>query len=401
MYRSCTNTHLIYWTQLTVEKFSILLGREAMFLNYFNFILIKFFCKREVINIKKVIIVSAHKSYDYRIERHIKSLLKIGKRVIYYNITNEENIENNIQNANYEYKPIKMQNKKLSQILRVVFFKKELNKNVSDYIFIQDELLLILVPFIKNKRRIVFDIHEIPEKYSGISKLLFRYSYKRINENKITALKRDEGIFMDNYSMLSDFVIHDDQNNENNNNTYNFIYSGMITEENRHMIKTLEVFDLLLFEKIANEIFLIGPLANRINKDKIEEKIKDLQKKYANHFFYYGKRNHDFVVSKWKKSDFSLFLIKDTQKVSPNKLFESMISGTICVTDHLNYSSKVPENLLLLVDKKDSPEQIVHKIQNFIKNNNIKEIQKDNIKFILENQYYWERFLDHYKKIFK
>jgi len=206
---------------------------------------------------------------------------------------------------------------------------------------------------------------------------------------------------MDNYPMLSDFVIHDDQDNENDNNTYNFIYSGMITEENRHMIKTLEVFDLLLLEKIANEIFLIGPLANRINKDKIEKKLKNLQKKYANHFFYYGKRNHDFVVSKWKKSDFSLLLIKGTQELSPNKLFESMISGTICVTDHLNYSSKVPENLLLLVDKKDSPEQIVHKIQNFIKNNNIKEIQKDNIKFILENQYYWEKFLDHYKKIFK
>jgi len=353
---------------------------------------------------KKVLIVSTHKSYDYRIERHIKSLLKIDRKVVYYNITNEEYPLNNIKNDNYEYVPLKIENKKSPKVLKVVFFLiKELNKNTSDYIFIQDSILLLLVPFIKRKTRIVFDIHEIPEEYSKIEKIFFKYSCKRINPLKITALNTNEGIFMNNFPLLSDFELDNNIKRLNNpKNKYNFIYSGMITEENRQMLKTLEVFDLLLMNEVADKVFLIGPLANRIYKEHIEKQINKLQKKYPHNFYYYGPKEHNFVTKKFKESDFSFNLLnrKDDLELAPNKLFESMVAGAICITNHTNFCNYIPLNLLLLVEKVDTPYNIYHKILEFMNNNNIVEIKENNRRFILENKYYWEVYLPIYERIF-
>jgi len=354
---------------------------------------------------RRVMIISMHKSYDYRIERHIRSLLKIGVDVVYYNITNEE-APTSFVHEKYRYIPLRIDRKSPIRILKIInFLRKEVNKNVNGYIFIQDPPLLVLVPFVKNKRRIVLDIHEIPTGYSPVEKLLSKYSKNRINEVKISALNIPGTIFMDNFPMISDFDVEIEAPQIERKRTLscNFVYSGMITEENRQILKTLKVFEILLRNNIAKKIFLIGPVANRIKKEEIQKEISLLETKYPESFTYYGARDHAFVVSKLKESDFSFNLLNvdDTQALSPNKLYESMAAGVIPITNHTNYSSKIPEELMIVVKKHATPEDIVSKIEYIILNEDVYSLKKENRNFIISHGYYWERYLSYYMEIFK
>ena len=92
---------------------------------------------------QKIAVLSLHKSYVYRIYRHIKTLLKLGYEFHYYNITNERNPDVGISHPNFAHKPFFVEKISSPRLLKVYFsVLTELDKDDYSYYFFQDEELL-------------------------------------------------------------------------------------------------------------------------------------------------------------------------------------------------------------------------------------------------------------------
>jgi len=106
---------------------------------------------------KQVAVLSLHKGYDYRIERHIKTLLKLGYKVNYYNITNEKKSTFRIDNNNnVKYYKIYINSKKniLGMLSAIIKIYTRLLKDKNDIYFIQDPIIAYLFTLSKKEKSI-------------------------------------------------------------------------------------------------------------------------------------------------------------------------------------------------------------------------------------------------------
>ncbi|WP_147534484.1 glycosyltransferase family 4 protein [Bacillus marasmi] len=355
---------------------------------------------------KRIAIFSIHPSYDYRIERHIKSLLSLGYSVDYHNISRESNVQFNVSHQKMNYIHYEVKGKSVFNLFKIyINLMKKINNLGYDYYFIQDPILLSLFIFTKHKKKIVLDVHEIYNLISIKERLLIKFFYNKVNDVIVSAYKdnflmfnqKKEFIF-GNYPLKRDFSY----NQVDKIRKFKIIYAGMITEEFRNMKKTLDVFEVLL--NSGNfEVHLIGKVANRELKEVLEDKIKYLSSSYDD-FYYYGPKSHDFVVEKILECDFSINLISlnNDVSISPNKNYEYMLGNTILVTDHNNINHKLPENIICICDKNDNEKDIAHKIINITKDlNSMNELKDLSRKYILDNNLIWERYIEDYKEIFR
>jgi hypothetical protein len=69
---------------------------------------------------QKIAVLSLHKSYDYRIYRHIKTLLKLRYEFHCYNKTNEKNPDVGISHPNFACKPFFVEKISLPCLLKVL-----------------------------------------------------------------------------------------------------------------------------------------------------------------------------------------------------------------------------------------------------------------------------------------
>jgi hypothetical protein len=340
-------------------------------------------------------------------------LLSMGCEVDYYNITNEKSPHLEIDDSNFSYIHLYLE-KKLS--LRTVYVIREILKRLKnqryDYYFIQDEELLILFIFAKKsiKQRLIIDSHEELSN-SFARRLLLRTVYSTIKKQIpcITALHSNVNFLkkyfknvhvFENYPLLSDFKI---EHPSTKRDKLSITYVGTITEENRQMLKTLEVIDKLL-ENGKFSATLIGPIANRIHRDLIKSKIKQLELKYPKDFQYTGVLGRREVIVNLCKSDFliTLYSIPDDIQIAPNKLYEALAAGLIIITDHSNFSTPIPENLILKVEKTDTPEQIVQKVLNMCKSpEEIFEKKRYIRKWFFHSRLFWESYRETYSFIFR
>lgn len=358
---------------------------------------------------KKIVILSIHMSYDYRITKHIKSLLDLGYFVYYYNISPEEKPQLNISHKNMEYSHFYIKKLITFKTIKIYFMLRGLlSKNQCDYYFLQDIVLISLFINMKSidKHKIVIDFHEILDRESKVNRALFKIYCNQLNENIILALEQNvfDSVNKNIYLFKNVPLLEDFKNSmaERQVGKYCIIYAGMITEENRQMLKTLNVFDILLTTGCFKAV-LIGRIANRVFKNEIEEKISHLKDTYGDDFSYFGEKPHGFVVEKIMESDFSINLLNydDNIALSPNKNYEYLLGVTVLITDHKNLTVPLAEDTYVYVDKRLSAAEIADKIKELAENNAIDSISRKGMEFIIERQLLWERYYEDYNKIFE
>jgi len=362
---------------------------------------------------RKIAVLSAHKSYDYRIYRHIRTLLKLGYEVHYYNITSEKNPDVGISHPNFVYKPFfleKIRSLRLPKVYLSVL--TELRNDDYTYYFVQDEELLtfFLLKGRNAKNKLVIDAHEILD-LDRKKKLLIEVTFKRLSRERscVTALQQNVGFLnryfskiyvFDNLPLRSDFL---DMGEHTTNEKIHIIYSGMVTEENRQMLKTLDVMELLI-QAGQFRATLIGPIANRFSKESIKQKIRELELKYPDDFRYTGALPRHKVLPQLLRSDVFLMLLDlpCESVVSPNKLFEALAAGNVVVTNHSNFSITIPTDLLVKVAKEASAEEIAKLITSFCKNR--EELHKKKLKikeWFARSGLFWESYEHCYTEIFR
>ena len=361
---------------------------------------------------QKIAVLSLHKSYDYRIYRHIKTLLKLGYELHYYNITNERNPDVGISHPNFAYKPFFVEKIISPRLLKVYFsVLTELDKDEYSYYFVQDEELLVFFLFKSKstKNKLVIDVHEILD-LDRKKQLLIDLVFQRLSHERscITALQQNIGFLnryfrkiyvFDNLPLRSDFL---DVRDHSKNEKIHIIYSGMITEENRQMLKTIDVMELLV-QTGTFKATLIGPIANRYGKESIERKIRELRLKYPDDFQYMGALPRHKVVPELLSSDLFLILVDLSYEttVSPNKLFEALAAGNIVVTNHSNFTINIPLELMLKVSRDSSAEEVAKQIMSFCKDREELHEKKLKVKeWFARSGLFWESFEHCYKDIF-
>jgi len=268
-------------------------------------------------------------------------------------------------------------------------------------------LLLLFVGKRKELSKTVIDIHEkLDRDVSFLENLLIR----RLKTNNFKSCTTAcEGQFllhrifknvyvMDNRPLIEDFIT--DRTNETKEKR-KAIYVGMVTEENRQMLKTLRCFSILM-QSGKFKCSVIGAVANRKKKTEIESEIHRLSIQHPLDFEYVGATCHEKAVVEMRKSDFGFNLISlpNTQQISPNKNFEYIASKTVLVTDHDNFPLLLPSNLYIKVDKQQTAEEIAEIVMN-TNENQIKALTNQAFDFLLEKGYLWERYTNVYDTIFE
>ncbi|KLO21945.1 hypothetical protein [Marinitoga sp. 1155] len=363
----------------------------------------------------KIAIISVHKSYDYRIIRHIKSMIQFNWEIHYYNISNEENLLFDVKSKNVKYFHYKLLKKFSIKTIKIFvdIRKKILNHNYN-YIFLQDLVLLNLVYFLPRRltEKVVLDIHEVLGIESMLNKVNFKILITKLNKSVVMASntdpdtlkfleKKNKKIYiLNNYPLLEDLKIS--KKLKFKKNLYVISYIGMITEERRQMLKTLDIFRILL-ESGKFKVFLVGPIANRYKNDEIKVKISKL-KKYKN-FFYFGPQPRNKVNEILLESDFLINLldVPEHDDVSSNKFFEAIMSENIYISNHVKYGidMSLTNDLVIKVFKEDNCNKIAQKILSLVENENLNYIKKKYIDLVYSNKLYWDKFLKYYQIIFK
>lgn len=321
----------------------------------------------------KTAILSAHKSYDYRIHRHVRTLLSLGDEVDYYNISNGSAPDPGISDLHFNYIHVYLRKKFSLQTLKVAYRLIEtLRKTHYDYYFVQDEELLALFPLVRSieKEKIIIDVHEMLHT-DFLKRILIRalFSLPKKHRACLTALHSDveylkhylnEVYGLDNLPLYSDLEVCTEVKQKEK---LNVIYVGVITEENKQMLKTLDIMHKLI-DTGRFTATLIGPIANRTRRDEIEYKIKHLQSEHPQDFHYLGALGRKEVVAHLCHADIMIVLLSypSDYKVAPNKFLEAIAASLVLVTDHVNFPPAVPEHLIVKVDKNDTPDRIADRI---------------------------------------
>ncbi|MDY0278041.1 MAG: hypothetical protein RBQ97_08150, partial [Acholeplasma sp.] len=283
----------------------------------------------------KILIISTHPPYDYRIYRHIKMLTKHYYDITYINIVNPNN-KFSKESPVCGIKYVQIQFAKKFSVKNMISLSKlfsHLNFTRWDVIFIQDPKL-IFFPFLFMKKNLYLDIHEnqdLRDKLDG--KALTFYLRKRKSvifspyKCVLDEFHNCVSFHIDNRPLKEDFSVAE----YSRNLIPTVIYVGMITNQFRQMNKLFDVFEILLQRQI--NVVLIGKVSN-MNIDKnLMEKINYLST--YNNFEYLGFQNRVEVIKQLYKSHFSISLmdLKENVSISPNKLYESLATGNIIITD--------------------------------------------------------------------
>ncbi|ACR79982.1 hypothetical protein [Kosmotoga olearia] len=359
---------------------------------------------------KRIAVLSCHPSYDYRIKRHIVSLLHLGYYVTYFNISTENTPTFMVNDNRFEFKHYHISGKRDYGNIFSTF--RTISKSLKgyDYFFVQDPILLPLFSFRRSVNgKIVVDIHEkIGGTMSKIEFLFLKSLHHKLSRSCVTAIrgqkylenKFDHVFVFDNLPMKEDFEFKDMNKSVTRKKTV--VYAGMITEEHRFMLKTLDVFELLL-QSGEFQTILIGKIANRPGKNRIKKRIEDLQNKFPDDLKFLGSVDHKIVAKIILQSDFGFNLLDfpESEIISPNKNYEYLIGGCVLVTDHSRFSIKIPKEVMLLVGKRASPEEIYQKVSSIAKNESkLRYLQNLSRSYVLENNLYWENYFAYYRKIF-
>jgi len=366
----------------------------------------------------KIALLAAHKSYDYRIYRHIKMLNDLGFDVDYFNITNEENPNVGINFPGFSYKAMKMQKKYSFKTIKVfLFLRSLLKKGGYDYYFVQDEELLSLFLFSgKNiRRRVIIDSHELLDrKENRLKKMLIKLFALHLNRSTpcFTAVEGNakflqkyfsEIFVLGNLPLISDFP-NPEKNPKYSSDDCKFdiTYFGMITEENRQMVKTLEVMaHLLKTGKFTAS--LIGPIANRSGMKEIEDAMNSLKNNFPDSFFYFGAIDRKELTRKIVNSDFLLLLLKGFEgvSISPNKLYEALAAGLAVVTNREDFHPSVPREYLIVVDKNAPADEIANIIlESAASKEKLAAMKEAGRHWLIRSNLTWESYRNIYEKVF-
>lgn len=363
------------------------------------------------VSMKRIAILSCHPSYDYRIRRHIVSLLHLGYYVTYFNVSTENNPTLAVNNYRFTFKHYYIPGKRDFKSIFTTFLAIRKHLKRYDYFFVQDPLLLPLFSLSGRSKngKVVVDIHEkIGGTMSKIEFLFLKSLHHKLSRSCVTAIrgqqylenKFDHVFVFDNLPMKGDFEFEDMNKSVTRKKTV--VYAGMITEEHRFMLKTLDVFELLL-QSGEFQTILIGKIANRPGKNRIKKRIQDLQKKFPHDLKFLGSVDHKMVAEIISQSDFGFNLLNfpESEIISPNKNYEYLIGGCVLVTDHFCFSVKIPKEVILLVSKQARPEEIYQKVSSIAKNESkLRYLQNLSRNYVLENNLYWESYFGYYRKIF-
>jgi glycosyltransferase involved in cell wall biosynthesis len=340
-------------------------------------------------------------------------LLSLGHEVDYYNISNESAPDPGISDSRFNYIHLYLRKKFSPQTLKVAYkLIKMLMKTHYDYYFVQDEELLALFPLVRTieKGKIILDVHEML-RGDFLKRILIRtlLSFPKKHRACLTALhsnveylKRyfDDVYVLDNLPLYTDFDVCAEMKQKEK---LNVIYVGMITEENRQMLKTLDVMHKLI-DTGRFTATLIGPIANRTRRDEIERRIKHLQSEHPQDFHYLGPLGRKEVVAYLCHADIMIVLLSFPSecKVASNKFLEAIAAGLVLVTDHVNFSPAVPEHLIVKVDKNDTPDWIADRIVSLYDcQEKILTAKKEIRKWFKNSRLFWESYEYVYKQLFR
>ena len=390
-------------------------------------------------------ILDAHPIQDGRIERHIKFTVEDcpvvrlnltrnqdnhlmefsewGERGLFYNINSHTRIAGG---------PL------LGKILRVINYTQVSRDLVSflesagiradkdSIIHVHDSNLLIYALSIKKNfiphSKIVYDRHEIWENWDNASGIIVRVNEVVFNfmiDGVVTVLdshvnkcrkmfKSNDIVSVPNYSMFSDYdskAIQSKIDDITNNSPLLFSYVGSLFQNIDRDIKLLLELCEMALDLDESVTVKIGGFTDDQN---IICEFSRLREKFDCRFQYLGRIPRKEVVKICEESHVGFLLLlengRNWGKVSPNKLYEYLMTGTIpVVRAHLEDSEEF-SCYSLLFGRNDSKEHIIQSFLELITDRNqMKQMMMQGLsnrsKFSFENV--GKRYSELYKELLK
>lgn len=358
----------------------------------------------------KVAVVSIHPLNDNRIARHIKTLLSNEIEVEYVNVS---------KGTKFPLDYVKVHSLEMTfnthdpiSILKTwKYIKSALKKLSFDIIHVHDLYLLPAVTGIG--KPVVFDRHERFEIIDSVLAKMFslyeRNKIKKLDacvytvdgeEKYLTQIGYKNMALIPNYQSQKAFEKLEENGNRN---IRTLLYIGSLSNYDRNIELTMEVFKNVLEREQNTKCILGGEICDEV----IEMKVKELQERFPDRFSFLGFCKHEDVIALTLKADFGFLFFRDfpnTRYSSPNKLYEYMLGKTIFigVGQFILEKEIVEEQAGYIYRYEVDAEVIASGIADLIHDPEKLERMKENA-YTIGKRYTWEsvegRYAELYKKV--
>lgn len=351
-----------------------------------------------------------HPSYDYRIERHIDSLLTAGANVTYINLSPESDPSLPISHARLRYRHIRVARRTPIRLaIGLLTVIQSYLRSAHTHVFVMDlELLLpvMILPRIMT-RRVVLDIHELLSGYSRLRSFIIRRTWKKTSADLCLAIQQrlprivrssKRVSVLENLPLARDFPAPDLGHWDTREKL--IVYVGMLTDRVRRTTVMLAALNRVLDTHQSCRVAVLGKIP-RI------EKGKQLRREYGrlrsrDRTWCPGAVSHKVVCEQLSKATHGIMLVDfpPGTSISPNKLYEYMAAGTIVVTNYTSYSPPVPDSLMVVVDANIGADDLANVLLQTIDNAGLGSMAHAARDHVVNSGLFWERYLPWYKEVF-
>lgn len=289
----------------------------------------------------KVLVIAVHPLQDNRISKMIHTIARNGDKVIYINISVNQNVDDAVFKG---IKVIKIHEDFRKNNPRGVFsaflaVKKMIKRIRPNVVHIHDPYL---IPLLKAARSVgaitVYDKHEAYEVMNSFPAKVGTFLERRYIQyiDGVVYVADSQRAYIDRLGYKHIAKVPNFQSLERfskakklHHNGCRLIYVGSLSSESRNIMEMLDIIESIL-SKNNNTSCIIGGTSEEAS---VNQRLEELSARF-NNFVYKGYLLYDDVIQETVNSDIGLYLTKyDPNNVgsSPNKINEYLMAGIAIV----------------------------------------------------------------------